>query len=459
MKLIILGKSKDDKGTQLEQLTSRILQSQGYSNIVNNVQVSGASELDVTASKIERVGVNDIATPVICECKAHEKPISMTDWLKFIGKVHIARKNEPRTIGLMLALSGANGAVVGSATSDFKDDPCVQLIANDDIIELLSKVYNLQEPNIIKDQLAHWPIPAIADIYPVYYNFHIWWLIGCEDGHFTICHSESKPATADEVSDILPLLPTATIYQANGFIDILNRIETGVQMRQIEKLIVAELLKKSPQDMKSLRQLYNGIDENLFDASINNSMFISIEEDNNKLKLCDFSSINKAEIYRFLLDGGCPVDVFSTEFYQNNIDENLLEQIWTIQGGFRLPGYYIEKCLQLLHLSPSALAYALKRDGFFHAAPAMSGNQKMMNLYYEHFMGQLHDCFINDLKNTELSNYYFHTHNINKVNTTTTTSIGLRDKDNFEISVDNIYSFAKIEELNKVVLLVTKDDE
>lgn len=459
MKLIILGKSKDDKGTQLEQLTSRILQSQGYSNIVKNVQVSGASELDVTASKIERVGVNDIATPVICECKAHEKPISMTDWLKFIGKIHIAIKKEPRTIGLMLALSGANGAVVGSATSDFKDDPCVQLIANDDIIELLSKVYNLPEPNIIKDQLSHWPIPAISEINPVYYNFHIWWIIGCEDGHFTICHSDSKPATADEVSDILPLLPTETIYQANGFIDILNSIETGIQMRQIEKFLVAELLKNSSQPIASLRQLYNGIDEQIFNASINSSRFLSIDEESKCLKLCDFSTMSKCELYRFLLDGGCPVDVFSTEFYQNNIDENLLEQIWTIQGGFRLPDYYIEKCLQLLQLSPSALAYALKRDGFFHAAPAMSVNKKMMNLYYEHFMGQLHECFINDLRNTELSDFYFHTHNINKVKTTTTTTIVWRDNDNFEICVDKIYSFAKIEELNKVVLLVTKDDE
>lgn len=455
MKLIILGKSKDDKGTQLEQLTSRILEFQGYSNIVNNVQVSGASELDVTASKIDRVGINDIVTPVICECKAHEKPISMTDWLKFIGKIHIARIKESRTIGLMLALSGANGAVVGSATSNFGDDPSLQLIANDDIIKLLSKVYSLPEPNIIKEQLTHWPIPAITEIYPVYYNYHIWWLIGCEDGHFTICHSDSKPATTDDVSEILPLLPTATIYQAEAFVDIWNSIETGIQMRKTEKLIVTELLKKSPLDITSLRHLYNGIEEQLFYASIRNSMFILFDEKNNYLKLCDFSTISKVELYRFLLDGGCPADVFSTEFYQNNIDGALLEQIWDIQGGFRLQDCYIEKCLLLLRLSPSALVYALQKDSFFHAVPAIAGNPEMMSLYYEHFMGKLQESFLYDFKNPELSDFYFNTHKIDKVNIITTSSIGSKNKDNLEISVKHNYTLAKIDQSDNVVLIVT----
>ena len=83
MKLYILGNSKDDKGTQLEQLTTKILEYQGYTNILTNVQVSGASEIDVTARKMAKTGIKEISTPVICECKAHEKPIVMTDWLKF----------------------------------------------------------------------------------------------------------------------------------------------------------------------------------------------------------------------------------------------------------------------------------------------------------------------------------------------------------------------------------------
>lgn len=458
MKLIILGKTNDDKGTQLEQLTKRILEYQGYSNIVTNVQVSGASELDVTASKVERVGINDINTPVICECKAHEKPISMVDWLKFIGKLHIARKIEPRTIGLMLALSGANGAVIGSETSDFKDDPCVQLIANDDIVTLLSKVYNLPEPNSIKEQLSHWPIPPITEINPVYYNSQIWWLVGCEDGHFTLCLSDSKPATFDQVKEILPLLPNFTIYQEEAFVDIWNSVETGIKMRQIEKFIVIELLKESPLDITSVRQLYSGIDEQLFNASIKNSIFISTDQENNTLNLCDFFTTTKVDLYRFLLDGECPVDVFSLKFYQSNIDEDLLKQIWTIQGGFELPAELTDKCLQLLRLSPSAMVYALQPDGFLSAAQVMEGNSDMMNLYYDHFMGTLQESFLNDFKRPELSGLYFHSFHIDKVKIRTSSSICFEGEDSVEISVEQNYALAKLGESDQAVLIVTKKD-
>lgn len=458
MKLIILGKTNDDKGTQLEQLTKRILECQGYSNIVTNVQVSGASELDVTASKVERVGINDINTPVICECKAHEKPISMADWLKFIGKLHIARKTEPRTIGLMLALSGANGSVVGSANSDFRDDPCVQLIANDDIVKLLSKVYGLPETNSTKEQLSHWPIPTITEVNPVYYNSQIWWLIGCEDGHFSLCHSDSKPATFDEVKEILPLFPNYTIYQEDAFVDIWNSIETGMQMRQIEKFVVIELLKESPLNIASVRQLYNGIEDQLFNASIKNSLFISADEGNSILKLCDFSSISKVELYKFLLDGECSVDAFSTEFYQSNIDEDLLKQIWTIQGGFELPIELTDTCLQLLRLSPSAMVYALQPDRFLFAAQAMAGNPDMMNLYYDHFMGIIQESFLNDFKRPALSGFYFHSYHINKVKVSTSSSICFEGNDSVDISVEQNYALAKLENSNKAVLMVTKKD-
>lgn len=458
MKLIILGKTKDDKGTQLEKLTNRILEFQGYSNIVNNVQVSGASELDVTASKVEKVGINNIVTPVICECKAHEKPISMTDWLKFIGKLYIARKTEARTIGLMLALSGANGAVIGSASSDFKDDPSVQLIANDDIIVLLSQIYHLPPTASVKEQLSSLPIPAVIEVNLVYYNSNIWWLVGFEDGHFTLCHDNSKPATSDEVTEVLPLLPAATVYQTNGFVDIWNSLEVSQQLHQIEKLIVVELLKNGTQEITKVQQLYNGIEEQLFLDSIRKSLFITIDDENKIMQICDFSTKSKIDFYRFLFDGGCPVDVFSTEFYQSNINEDFLGQIWDIQGGFKLPDEYVEKCLQLLRLSPSAMVYVLQQDGILHAAPAMVGNLDMMNLYYDHFMGKLQESFINDFKRPELSDFYFHTYNINKVKITTSSSIAFDGKDSLEINVEQNFALAKLEGSDQAVLIETKKD-
>ena len=71
MKVYILGKNKDDKGSQLERLAYKILEEQGYSRIVPNMQVSGASELDLSAIKYDHTGIIDVPIPVLCECKAH----------------------------------------------------------------------------------------------------------------------------------------------------------------------------------------------------------------------------------------------------------------------------------------------------------------------------------------------------------------------------------------------------
>lgn len=242
MKLYILGNSKDDKGTQLEQLTTKILEYQGYTNILTNVQVSGASEIDVTARKMAKTGIKEISTPVICECKAHEKPIVMTDWLKFIGKLYIARKTEPGTVGLMLALSGANGAVIGSATNDFNDDAATQLIANDDIIILLSHIFDLLDIESAKSRLMALPIPRVIDINLVYYNYLVWWIVECEDGHFTLCHSDLKPATLEEANAILSMIPNFTIYQEKDFFAVWQNMETGMQIRQIQKSLLSYLL-------------------------------------------------------------------------------------------------------------------------------------------------------------------------------------------------------------------------
>lgn len=91
MKVYILGRNNDDKGSQLEELTRQLLEYQGFSNIAKDTQHSGANEIDVRAEKKDYVGIRDIKTPVICECKAYNRPIDMTDWLKFIGKLYIPK--------------------------------------------------------------------------------------------------------------------------------------------------------------------------------------------------------------------------------------------------------------------------------------------------------------------------------------------------------------------------------
>ncbi len=128
MKIFVYGNTNDDKGAQLESLTASILKSMGYTVNSNEIK-SGGNELDVVATKKEPIG-GDVC--LICECKAHNSLITMNDWLKFIGKLYLEQKKNQLTHGLMIALSGANGNVLGSY-KDIKEGNFITLITNQGI--------------------------------------------------------------------------------------------------------------------------------------------------------------------------------------------------------------------------------------------------------------------------------------------------------------------------------------
>ena len=84
-----------------------------YDYVTTNEIGAGGNELDVVAER--RIpSINKVEVyPVICECKAHERPIDMTDWLKFLGKVYKETLRNSRAEGLLIALNDANGNVKG----------------------------------------------------------------------------------------------------------------------------------------------------------------------------------------------------------------------------------------------------------------------------------------------------------------------------------------------------------
>lgn len=81
MKLILLEKNKDKKGTLLETIVKILLSSYGYDYVATNEIGVGGNEIDVVAEK-RMATLGAVQTyPLICECKAHENPINMNDWL------------------------------------------------------------------------------------------------------------------------------------------------------------------------------------------------------------------------------------------------------------------------------------------------------------------------------------------------------------------------------------------
>ena len=114
IRLIVLGHSSDDKGRQLEVLTASILKSLKYTDITMNVVGKGGNELDVVAKFSTPHISGELIHPVVCECKAYKTKVDITDWLKFLGKFYTASLEDSKTMGIMIALSGANGNVIGA---------------------------------------------------------------------------------------------------------------------------------------------------------------------------------------------------------------------------------------------------------------------------------------------------------------------------------------------------------
>ena len=105
MKLYILGNSKDDKGTQLEQLTTKILESLSYHFVkdehfcyfddmycpdytCSNILKSIISEIKLGKVAIEDVAYLDAGMSKIAHMESYEdygSPFCVMDWERYKG--------------------------------------------------------------------------------------------------------------------------------------------------------------------------------------------------------------------------------------------------------------------------------------------------------------------------------------------------------------------------------------
>lgn len=457
MALIILGKTKDDKGTQLEQLTRVLLKHQGYSNIVTNIQVGGGSELDVTAERKDVVGIKEIKTPVLCECKAHQTPIALTDWLKFIGKLTIARRTNDRTIGLMLALNGANGAVIGSYKSDFAGDDTIQLIANDDLMSLLQQVYGIPDSDNIRSVFTAVPGLRVEDIHLVYYMRKLYWLVSLGEQQFTLCDSRGNLSERKNIENLLPLLCGSTPYDEDGYVDIfetfeLQRRRTILKVRIITELACGRVVNKQVVDTLAKEV---GAGKVNIPSLLANDPFLLFEKEKRIISLKDADEINYCDFYRSVLSSLLPVDLIMSDYYQNHIDDNLLDEIWKIQGGFHIDEKDKESCLTILRLSPSSLQYALNPDRLFHGYKAVQGDEQMRALYESHFKSVLFNRFQNDYQNQSLAKMFL-AKGFSKASIQTTLSFGEKETTHMMSAKQN-FVWIDQKEFGQAVMVVTKE--
>lgn len=412
MKLYILGKNRDSKGTALEELTGAILKQLGYT-VVNNSIGYGGNEIDVEA-KLEQRTVGDVKViSVVCECKAHDKPIAMGDWLKFLGKVLVARMNNSQTMGVMIALSGVNGNVQGHY-DELPDKSYLSLVCNERLIEAVCQHYKLKPVEDIKSFVEHKTIRVIDTIELVYYEKEIWWVVAFAHGEFTVLSNYLRPIDERYLGDFLAILQEVSPYAKDGYRDVqkeeISRIRTDILARSV----VMILMESGQMGMSNLLERTKAIthqpdiDRNELIKAIEGLPCFSVSE-GGEVSMKDLDVVGMIDFYRWYLSGNFIVNSIVCDFYKEHITEELLDKIIHLQNDIDLNDEQRQQSLFILRLSPSALLYALTPDPMIvRSRNALTAQDENANGFYtERFMNSLTDSIVADLEMGRYGEFYY----------------------------------------------------
>jgi hypothetical protein len=411
MKLYILGKGKDDKGKQLEEITASILTELNYTYVCTNSIGAGGHEIDVKARSTHNVLGKETAIPIICECKAHDKPINTNDWLKFLGKVHTERTARPQTIGVLIALTGVNGNVSG-AYEDMEDKGYVFLIAQDSLTNIICKHFKLRSVDEIRSFVSHETIRAIDTIDLVYYRKEIWWIVGFTTGEFTFFANEFYNMESERLDKFLDLLSLTTPYRKSKFVspqdEEIYQIRRDIMIKGVIYLLMINRRMSHDDLLQSLKELCHqpDIDKNEMLSVIKKCLYLKTDEDSVQLKTDE--EIDFAEFYRWYNHGQLILESIVLPFYSNHIDKVLFEEILRIQMHIEIPEDKIDDCMFILKMSPSALVYALTPDDVIVNARRQGADKiaPVNEFHTTYFMNSLAEHLLRDLQNPRFSSFY-----------------------------------------------------
>lgn len=427
MKLIILGKTNDEKGKQLETLSKTLFEKIGYVNLVTNVIGSGGHEIDISADlPIPTLTLNQF-NRVICECKAHKEPVNTTDWLKFLGKVYIEEAKLGKTVsGCFIALSGANGNVMGSYDDlrNNKGKNNIELVSGDSLSKLLTNIYQLPNAEGIIEGIKGFTDRQMTSISLAYYENNVFWLIEFDDNYFTLIQGNGI-AIASSEKKLIKLVEKTT---ASGKFFALSEEHAAQIKKEFDEKIVLgclmliggegnteainekrlELIKKHPKSK---------IDQvEIIDAIERLKTYKFIKTINNKHKIFYTDDIEYIiDFYNFIVNNnGIFVPYLGCPIYDKYIDERLLDEIIRIQERLEIPIEYRKSCIQILKWSPHALSASINPILGLVPYPEEKWikNLGMEDFMFEMFFQSIYELLIKDFQVSQFSEYFLETRGI-----------------------------------------------
>jgi len=433
--MLILGKSRDDKGTQFENLTRSILSKLNFTNIILNKIGSGGEEIDVSAEmEITKIGKPQ-RLDVICECKAHKNPVDMNDWLKFLGKVFTAEKQKRQTVyGYFVALNGVNGPVAGHYQGLVDHGiSTVVLINGEDLLQHVYDIYKFCDLEIIKQtvqELTKRQVRSFEEI--AYYNNQVFRIVIFEANSYTILQGDGQPITRGVFNSVLKE-PVELALPAMNFIDLQEEAEAINKVIRTQKFVISQLFLSGGTIARNsvplvgeftIQEINDAIEklcEQTWLKQSDDHEILFIENENNPKLYAVL-----AEIYRFLLKGEITdlvLKALASEYHKNNINETFLSEIQQIQGGLPLSPEEVHQVILLLKWSPEALAWSLDPHEMLVNSPIQmslvnSDTQESANLLFRnYFFSVLYILFQNDFRNPEFYTHFYTDYGLREIET------------------------------------------
>lgn len=348
MEIQILGKTRDDIGTELEKLCKKLFERIGLDNTALNVFKSGANEYDVIGHRKLEDNSSEYVQ-VIAECKAHRRKCDLPDFLKFLGKIYCERLEHKRVEGYFVALSGINGNFLGAYESLHKRDDSVHLIVANDLIAFLKQEYNLSDVQVVKQVIYCYTNRTIDSIDLALIDNKVYWIIRFDSLDYTVVSSENKPLTEDEVTPIRGLL--ANTYC--NFLDLPGekaRIERELFVMGAILCIALNNYASTIDEMRSVLSDKFQIQMLEFEQVFPKMKYVS-KEFPLQIKVGE----SRVEFFRYLLSKCVFSETIKSSIYQELIDARFIAEICEIQGGLVLSDLEILQTIKVLRLSNSAL--------------------------------------------------------------------------------------------------------
>lgn len=465
MRLYIIGDNHDDKGKQLEELTAALLEECGYEYVSLNTIEAGGSEIDVKAKLVYNMAGTQNEIPVICECKAKNDTITINDWLKFVGKVSIARMSNAQTEGVMIALNGANGNVVGSYDA-LSDKSYLHLITHDSLIKLVCKHYRLKDAEEVRTSFVNKTDRTIDGIDLVYYEKQVWWLVRFIHDEYAVVSDKMTAIEDKYLDEFLERLSKYTTFKKTGYVDVRKEEAARVIAELIEKSVVYLLMENGGMALSKVLEEVQKFDylkkvrQSEIEEQIGKCQYI--KSDGDKIALKDASDIDIVEFYKLYDKAPMIIDGIATEYYVTNVNDDLLDAVIKIQENLEIPVDRKDDCLYIMTLSPGAMAYALTPDEVIVNSRKMGGGgiPTVNKFHGTYFMNQLAVCLQKDLQDARFATFYCRKFGLNDYSIETEMSLRFVEK-RFDkrINYNSYVSFLNANGQTVPILLFDKPKE